>query len=480
MKNKRYLTALLLTFPAVAGMCDAARCADAPLRPVADSTVTSGVAARGVRMQHAGEQLVVTFDLVLDSVDVPSNQRYVYTPALRGRGEERLMGQVVVNGRKQQVMYERADHRRYPEATVAVRRESHEPQRVTYTATLPYEPWMENADLALYEDLCGCGDLLERARTVVGRRRAPKLAFIRPEARPKSYNLSGSAYLDFPVDRTELHPDYRNNPAELQKIINTINVVKEDPNASITAIDIHGYASPESPWDHNAMLAEGRAATLKDYVSRLMQLNPALFTVSTTPEDWAGLRRRVETSTLTHRDEILAIIDDARYEPDAREWKIKSTYPEEYGYMLREWYPALRHSDYTVTYTVRPFSVEEAKALLHTKPQQLSQEEMYQVAQTYAPGSREFNEVFEVAVRMFPNDTTANLNAACAALSEGDTEAAKRYLAKAGRSPYALNAMGVIAMREGREAEARALFGQAAAAGLQEAKDNLRLFEDME
>ena len=448
MKNKRYLTALLLTFPAVAGMCDAARCADAPLRPVADSTVTSGVAARGVRMQHAGEQLVVTFDLVLDSVDVPSNQRYVYTPALRGGGEERLMDQVVVNGRKQQVMYERADHRRYPDATVAVRRESHEPQRVTYTATLPYEPWMENADLALYEDLCGCGDLLERARTVVGRRRAPKLAFIRPEARPKSYNLSGSAFLDFPVDRTELHPDYRNNPAELQKIIATINVVKNDPNASITAIDIH-------------------------------ELNPALFTVSTTPEDWAGLRRRVETSTLTHRDEILAIIDDARYEPDAREWKIKSTYPEEYGYMLREWYPALRHSDYTVSYTVRPFSVEEAKALLHTKPQQLSQEEMYQVAQTYAPGSREFNEVFEVAVRMFPDDPTANLNAACAALSEGNTEAAKRFLAKAGRSPYALNALGVIAMREGREDEARALFEEAAAAGLPEAKENLRLFENL-
>ena len=163
-----------------------------------------------------------------------------------------------------------------------------------------------------------------------------------------------------------------------------------------------------------------------------------------------------------------------------RLFRRRPLYPDEYRYMLQEWYPALRHSDYTVSYTVRPFSVEEAKALLHTKPQQLSQEEMYQVAQTYEPGSREFNEVFEVAVRMFPDDPTANLNAACAALSEGNIEAAKRFLTKAGSSPYALNALGVIAMREGREAEARALFGQAAAAGLQEAKDNLRLFEDME
>jgi hypothetical protein len=37
---------------------------------------------------------------------------------------------------------------------------------------------------------------------------------------------------------------------------------------------------------------------------------------------------------------------------------------------------------------------------------------MYLVAQTYEPGSPEFNEVFDIAVRLFPDDETANLNAA--------------------------------------------------------------------
>ena len=472
--NRKSISTLLLLLPALGSGALTAAGSPAP----ADSLV-SGVAVSDARMEHNGDNLVVQLDLVLDSVDVSPNRRFVFTPAVRGEGGERFLRQVVVNGRKQQVIYERTDHRQYPDETIALRRDNGEAQRVAYTAVLPYESWMVNSDLALYEDLCGCGDLIERQSRVVARKRRPELAFIQPRVEPKTYHLEGRAYLDFPVDRIELYPDYRNNPAELQKIVETINVVKNDPNATITGIDIHGYASPESPWDHNAYLAENRAATLRNYVSRLMQLDPDIFTVSSTPEDWDGLRSRVAGSQLQHRDEILAIIDDPRYEPDPREWKIKSAYPDDYRFMLEVWYPALRHSDYVVTYTVRPFSVDEAKALLHTKPQQLSQEEMYQVAQTCEPGSREFNEVFEIAVRMFPNDTTANLNAACAALSMQDYAAAERYLEKAGNSPYALNARGVIAMDQGREAEAKALFGQAAAAGLEAARRNLRLFEDI-
>lgn len=101
-----------------------------------------------------------------------------------------------------------------------------------------------------------------------------------------------------------------------------------------------------------------------------------------------------------------------------------------YRFMLREWFPALRHSDYLVKYTIRNFTVEEAKELIYTDPRQLSLEEMYRVAQSYEPGTPEFNEVFEIAVRMYPDDPVSNLNAANAALMRRDAEAAHRYLQK--------------------------------------------------
>ena len=433
------------------------------------------VAVRNTTVEHTDNNLVVNMDLVLDSLDMPSNIRFVFTPVVRGDGQERFLQPVVINGRKQQIMFERNDYKQYDEQATVVRRKNNEPQTVRYAAVVPYEDWMKNADVAIYEDLCGCGDLLDQSRTVVRRLRTPLYAFIRPQAEAvKARELSGQAYIDFPVDRIELHPDYRNNPAELQKIIQTINVVKEDKNTSITGIEIHGYASPEGTYEHNTWLAENRARTLTDYVRQLVNLDNSLFHVTSTPEDWDGLRQRVAEGNLAHGKEILTLIDDVSLEPDPKEWKIKSTYPEDYRFMLDTWYPALRHSDYVISYSVRPFSVEEAKALLHTKPQQLSLEEMYLVAQTYETGSPEFNEVFQIAVRMFPNDPTANLNAACTALSQKDYDAARRYLDKAGTTPQANNARGVLAMQEGRIDEARAYFRQAADAGLLEAADNLK------
>lgn len=177
----------------------------------------------------------------------------------------------------------------------------------------------------------------------------------------------------------------------------------------------------------------GVPAALRDYVGRLMELPTSIFTVKATPEDWDGLRRYVADSTgISHRSEILSLID-SDLEPDPKEARIKSLYPEDYAYMLRNWYPALRHSDYRVDYTVRSFSVEEAKALLRTKPQQLSLNELYLVAQTYEPGSPEFDEVFQIAVRMFPDSPEANLNSANIALREDRLSEAEAYLRKAGQ-----------------------------------------------
>ena len=226
-------------------------------------------------------------------------------------------------------------------------------------------------------------------------------------------------------------------------------------------------------YSHNDYLAKNRAKTLTDYVRRMVALPTQLFTVSSTAEDWDGLRNYLKESNLEHKAEILAIANDEKMNPDAREQKIKKLYPAEYRFMLDTWYPALRHSDYHITYKVKPFDVAEAKEIIKTKPQQLSQEEMFLVAQTYEPGSKEFNEVMEIAVRMFPENETANLNAANTRLNAGDAVGAKAYLDKAGNSPEAQNARGVYESLIGNDQQARHFFGLAAKAGVKAAQENL-------
>ena len=129
-----------------------------------------------------------------------------------------------------------------------------------------------------------------------------------------------------------------------------------------------------------------------------------------------------------------------------------------YRYILQTVYPALRHSDYVVQYKIRNFTADEAKELLYSDPKQLSLNEMFQVAQTYEPGSDAFCEVFEIAVRMFPDDPVSNLNAANTALQLGRIDQARRYLAKAPDSPQKRLAGAVALLLEGNLDDAETIF----------------------
>ncbi len=466
MNYNKILTALfaLLVFAATPGYATKGR-----VKSLNASDIS--ITGKSVELTPAG--LIVRMDLVLDSLKMKAAGRLYLTPSLRGEGEEVRMPQVIINGRKQQIEYERRSHRTTPEDATVVRRHNGREQTVHYTATLVSEPWMRSSDLVLYADLCGCGDAVDSEQQCLWQLRSPRVEYVRPEAKPKNYELAGSAFIEFPVNKTELHPDYRNNPSELAKIVGTVNNVKEDPMATITSITIKGWASPESPYDHNASLAQGRAQTLTDYVRAMVELPESVFHVTSEPENWIGLRQMVEESEeLSHKSEILALID-TDMNADEREAQIRSKYPSDYSFMLANYYPALRRSDYTVSYVVRSFTVEEARKMLAEDPRRLSQEELYLVAQECEPGTDEFNDIFLTAVRLFPDDATANLNAACAELDLGDMATAEQYLAHAGQTPQADNARGVLAYRKGDIEAARALFQKAAEGRCATAAENL-------
>ena len=295
-----------------------------------------------------------------------------------------------------------------------------------------------------------------------------ELAYIEPQAeKEKSRHLSGKAYLSFLVNKTDIRRDYRNNAAELSKVEETINVVRKDPNTTITHIDIHGYASPEGSYQSNARLAEGRAQAFKDYVQQLIDLPAGIFSVASTPEDWDGLIAALDNP------ELLAIAQSDA-DPDVKERQMKQRYPTQWKQLLADVFPALRHSDYYVSYTIRPFTVEEARDIIRTKPQQLSLNEMFLVANTYAPGSKDYDEVFETAVRMYPDDETANLNAAVIALRKDDLTTAARYLTKAGNSAEAQNARGVLAAKQGHYADAEKAFSLSAIKEAMHNRDELQ------
>lgn len=428
--------------------------------------------------------LFISMRMDVTALDVKSDEEIILTPALKSSEETFInLPTVRINGRNRYYHHLRNDklaNEPYFYRTGKV-------DEIHYQAMTPYAEWMDNASVVMSEDLCGCCSelLMNNDDLLTQLNMAPKVfeplfVYVQPEVETvKTRNVKGSAFIDFPVNQTIIYPEYRNNPSELKKIQQTIDVVKNDPDTRITAISIKGYASPEGSYANNTRLAKGRTEALKKYVQELYHFDPSIFTTAYEPEDWEGLERYVEASDLADKKGILELIAGDE-EPDRKDASIKRRYPDTYAFLLKNCYPALRHSDYTVEYIVRSYTdVEEAKRIMKTAPGKLSLQEFYTIANTYESGTPAYNEVFETAVRMYPDDETANLNAANVAMNKRDLTAAHKYLEKAGTGKEAEYARGVLAALEGNYAEAQNHLQQAKAMGVSEADNCLKQIEDI-
>lgn len=440
--------------------------------------ILPGVSVGNLNMNREGKYLTVEMDVDLAALDVDANRAVLLTPRLVNGADSLDLPAIGIYGRRRYYYYVRNGISTISGESEKSFRASDKPDNVAYSNLAEYSDWMNGATLKFHRSDWGCcQQILAEYEGIVGRHHEaffPELVFVQPEAEiMKSRSLSGSAYIDFPVDQTVIYPDYRRNTVELGKIQATIDSVRNDKDVTITRVWLKGFASPESPYSHNTELAIGRTAALKKHIGQLYHFADSIIRTDHEPEDWAGLRRFVEQSNINHRTEILSLID-SDMEPDAKEAKIKRTYPEEYRFMLQNFYPALRHTDYRIDYNIRMFSdVEEIKRIMAEQPQKLSQNEFYLVAGKYEPGTDEFTEVFETAVRMFPNDKIANLNAANAAIRRDDFATARRYLDKAGDSAEAVYARGALAIREKDYDTARRHLSKAKEMGLEKATHTL-------
>lgn len=451
-------------------------------------------------LAQRGDSLYVDMAMTTEGRNVPSRMSADFTPVLVSGERSLALPAVSLMGRNSY-----RNHRRALALMSAKERGAYEKSapyyvvpdykgdsRMDYRLALPYEAWMSSAQLTLQRIDCGCGKSsvtdvrllagkvsLEEVIVIERYRIEPHLAYIRPEAEAvKSRAEQGESFLDFAVGKTSVNPEFGRNAAELEKIRRMIDLVQDDKDLTIKRIVIVGYASPEGSLAMNERLSEGRAKALRDYLqSRYPAIPGSLYSIRFGGENWDDLVKAVQTSDMPDKQAVLDIID--RYSiiggREAKLMALKGGTP--WRYMLREMFPSLRKVTVTVDYDVRNFDAEEAKAVVKTRPQNLSLNELYLVANTYEPGSEDFNSLFETAVRLYPESVTATVNAAVAALERRDFVGAERYLRSVkspDRIPECDNAWGLLLMLRDQDYDRAAPYFEAArAAGLKAAQQNL-------
>lgn len=344
------------------------------------------------------------------------------------------------------------------------------PDTASFEVTVPYQAWMNGARLSVNECVLGCcNKTLSDTWAESGASFtmpvepdfSPKFIYLKPKAEVhKERFIKAVAYVDFPVSQTTIYPEYRNNPVELAKITNTVDSLLHDKDIiKVERIFLKGYASPESPYDNNYRLAKGRTAAIKSYLANFSHLSMSLIDTDFEPENWQGLRDYVLASDLPTKEGILKIIDSHTIAPDPKEELLKKQYPEEYKYLHENCYPALRKVDYEINYLVKVFTdIEEIRAAFFSAPSKLSLDEFYYLSQSYPEDSEEFRNVILTAVRMFPKDQVANLNAANIAMAQGRLKDAGAHLDKAGDTFEATYARGIYSALTGDYARAEEFF----------------------
>lgn len=448
-----------------------------------------------VRLEQSGEFLHIDLDVIMDDVKVKSARGVDFIPQLISSTTTRDLPRISIKGRNEYLAYERRlsvmsrkqkDSYRLP--YLVEKNYKKKSGVLQYRYALLYEPWMADARLNVQRDECGCGestlmnveyafDKVTLERMLVPYVVTPYLSYVEPMVEEiKSRDVQAECFLDFVVNRVDIRPEYMNNPMELGKIRDMIDDLKNDANVNVKRLDIIGYASPEGTLEANKRLSEGRAMALRNYLATQYDFPKNQYHIQFGGENWEGLVKALATVEMDDKAEVLDIIASIPIEKGRETKLMKLNGGVPYRFMLKHIFPSLRVAICKVSYDIRNFNLEEAKEVIKKRPQNLSLNEMFMVANTYPKGSQEFIDIFETAVRIYPESEIANMNAATAALSRNDLVSAKRYLERvksADYSPEYNNAMGVLLlMKEDYELSEKHL-KIAKELGLDVAKSNL-------
>lgn len=448
-----------------------------------------------VRLEQSGDFLYIDMNFILKDVKVRTAHGVDFIPQLVAPANTYNLPKVSVKGKDEYLAYERRlslmspkEKRKHVAPYLVKKSNKRTNDTIRYRYVLPYESWMADAKLNVQRDECGCGEstlmsvqpvidqvTLERILSpyIVN----PHFAYVEPKVEVvKSREIQAECFLDFEVNKINIRPEYMNNPWELAKIRVMIDDLKLDPSIKVNRLDIIGYASPEGTLATNKRLSEGRAMALRDYLASRYDFPRNQYHIIFGGENWDGLIDALETLDMDYKNEVLDIIQDIPIEKgrETKLMQLRGGVP--YRYLLKNVFPSLRVAICKVNYDIKNFNVDEAKEVIKRRPQNLSLNEMFLVANTYPKGSQEFIDVFETAVRMYPDSEIANMNAATAALSRNDLISAERYLKKMESQEYwpeYNNAMGILTLLKGDYELAEEYLNKARELGLDVATDNL-------
>ncbi|MCR4603319.1 MAG: DUF3575 domain-containing protein [Prevotella sp.] len=297
----------------------------------------------------------------------------------------------------------------------------------------PVEPVKPHFVIHPVADFSGQAGILQRDNPVL-----EHISQYRPYDRTRILRKEkGALYVHFPLDKSELSSDYRDNAGVLDRIVDITRQILADSTSNVCRIQIIGLASVEGAVTHNEELAAQRAEALKAYIQQQVATPDTLYELCNGGEAWTELRDQINDVVIapgTHSDsevqalrQAIAIID-SEADLSRREQRLRTIDGgSTYRYIREQLLPDQRNSGYLRIYY------------------------------DYVPDTR-----------------AASINSGTQLLAEGRYQEALAKLSEVRDDPRGWNALAVALWYCDRHDEAITYFRRAADNGNHDARENLR------
>ena len=269
--------------------------------------------------------------------------------------------------------------------------------------------------------------------------------------------------------------DVRNNQLTSKSIKDfqaALDEIKANERKTLTGTDIVAYASPDGKENENAKLSDKRSASAEKAFGKVTKKHPVdgPVNVSSVAEDWDGFQELVAASDIEDKELIIRVLS-MYSDPAIREKEIKNM-SSVFKTLAKEVLPELRRARFIANVEYQNYTNDELLQLIEENIDVLDETALLRAA-TLVKENDQKVELYKKAADKF-NSNAAQYNLAVVYLNMNENGKAKRALDKCEKDADWNNAMGVVALREGDNAQAERYF---AAAGTETAKENLAVLD---
>ena len=322
-------------------------------------------------IKKVGDNVAISFDVMVD--DLPANYMLTLTPTLWNGDKQQPLKQIVVMNRTKSITQSRKGS--VTSGILTYRSK----EMIPYSVTIPFEPWMGGVSLRIDKTLKGCckrdylSPMLVTSNSLTPiiepiiplfvsdvqaayidefKKQIKGLPFVHHIGKQHKNNYDGLA-VGFEQGSTTIDLFYMDNENILQKIKESIEMIKAESDIELIKIRIEGGASPEGSFELNQKLGKGRADAVISIISEWA--DSALIEVDNIGENWDKLYHMVEKSDMMYKSEVLSIIDNYSIHNgrELRLMNLRGGVP--YNYMYKTFFTKLRTASYVqVFYDIKP------------------------------------------------------------------------------------------------------------------------------